>query len=61
MLDGVVKNDAYINPKLTTWEGKFKTNFHGVEIPFNYGIDRKLLLKIRMFTNKAENIVRRFL
>ena len=25
VLESVVKNDVYINPKLTTWEGTFRT------------------------------------
>lgn len=29
-LESVVKNDAYINPKLINWEEQFKTSFHGV-------------------------------
>ena len=30
----VVKNDAYISPKLITGEGTFRTNFHGADISF---------------------------
>ena len=35
VLESVLKNDVYINPKLITWEGTFRTNFHGADIPFS--------------------------
>ena len=34
VLEIVVKNDAFIKPKLITWEGNLRTNFHGAVIPF---------------------------
>ena len=46
-LESVVKNDAYINPKLITWEGTFRTNFHGADIPFGRSVRANTVLKIR--------------
>ena len=34
-LESPVRKYTYINPKLITWGGQFKTNFHGVDIPFS--------------------------
>ena len=34
-LESPVRKYTYINPKLTTWGGQFKTNFHGADIPFS--------------------------
>ena len=46
-LESVVKNDAYINQKLTTREGKFEANFYRAVIPFNYSVKATTILKIR--------------
>ena len=45
-LERFIKNDAYINPKLITWNDEFKTNFHGAEIPFNCSVSATAILKI---------------
>ena len=46
VLESVVKNDAYINPKLITWEGTFGTNFHGADIPSGRSVRANTVLKI---------------
>ena len=46
VLESVVKNDAYINPKLITWEGTFRTNFHGADISFGRSVRANTVLKI---------------
>ena len=45
-LENVVRKDAYINPKLTTWGGQFKTNFHGANILFSSCVKATTVLKI---------------
>ena len=37
---------AYINPKLITQGGQFKTNFHGVDIPFDSCVKATTVLNI---------------
>ena len=46
VLERVVKNDVYINPKLTKWEGTFRTNFYGADIPFSRSVRANTVLKI---------------
>ena len=46
VLESVLKNDVYINPKLITWEGTFRTNFHGADIPFSRSVRANTVLKI---------------
>ena len=45
-LESVVRKDAYINPKLTTWRWQFKTNFHGIDILFGSCVKAATVLKI---------------
>ena len=40
------KKGAYINPKLITWEGTFRANFHGADIPFGSSVRANTVLKI---------------
>ena len=49
VLESAVKNDAYINPKLITREGTFRTNFHGSDIPFGSSERANTVLKIGNF------------
>ena len=45
-LESVVRKDGYVNPKLTTWGGQFKTNFDGADIPFGSCVKGTSALKI---------------
>ena len=45
-LENVVRKDAYINQKLITWGGQFKTNFHEADIPFGSCVKLTTVLKI---------------
>ena len=45
-LESPVRKDTYINPKLITWGGQFKTNFHGADIPFSSCVKATTVLKI---------------
>ena len=45
LLESVVTSNTCINSKLTTWERKFETTFHGGDIPFNYCSEATTILK----------------
>ena len=54
-METAIKNDAFINQKLISWEGNVKINVHGADISFNYGDQKSIILKIWNVC-KAENI-----
>ena len=54
-METAIKNDAFINQKLISWEGNVKINVHGADISFNYGDQKSIILKISNVC-KAENI-----
>ena len=60
VLESVVKNDAYINPKLLAWEGTFRIFtvliYHSVTV---WG--EILCWKSKSFTDKVKSITRKFL
>ena len=45
-METAIKNDAFINQKLISWEGNVKINVHGADISFNYGDQKSIILKI---------------
>ena len=54
LLESVVKDDVSIKPKLVAWNAKFKTNFHGADIPFNYSVKTTTILKIEKVYKQGE-------
>lgn len=43
-LESFLKNDASIISKIIARERKFKTKFHGADIPFHYGVKTTTIL-----------------
>lgn len=43
-LESFLKNNASIISKIITRERKFKTKFHGADIPFHYGVKTTTIL-----------------
>ena len=46
-LESAVKNNAYINPKLITWDGTFRSSFHSADMRFGSSVRANTVLKIR--------------
>ena len=46
VLESAVKNNAYINPELITWDGTFRANFHEADIRFGSSVRANTVLKI---------------
>ena len=45
-LETVVKNNAFIKPKLITWGGQYKINFDGTDISFGSSVKVTTVLKV---------------